>query len=206
MMRKFISVSLLRDIPLALAYYAVCIAALWISDYPVEDWIPTAVVGYVALWLSRLLIVNLVVFALRRLLDYGSEVTERLEVEAERLGIDVRFDSGRGVSPIAAALAPLVLSSVVVAILGLSLTVAGFAVSFLGLAPLDFGFTFAGLLMLGFGLIALVASFVLSYMVFASAEALSNKLRERMSGIEQSEQVVSNLLPANGHRRFDAAA
>lgn len=205
-MRKLINISLLRDLPLALGYYAVCIAALWISDYPVEDWIPTSIVGYVALWLSRLLIVNLVVSVLRWLRDYGSQVADRLDADSERLGIDVRFNSGREVSPIVAMLAWIVLSSVVAAILGLSLTVAGFAVSFLGLAPLALGFTLAGLIMLGIGLTTLIAFFALSIMVFASAEVVSNKLRERMSGIEQSEQVVSNLLPANGGRRLDVAA
>ena len=198
MIREIISIRLLRDFPLALAYCAVCGSALWISNHPVEDWVLTSLIGYVSLWLSRLIIVNLVAFALRRLRDHGLQMVERF-------GMDVEV-SGR-LGPIAVTLVVIVALAVVAVILGLALTAAALVIFYSGLTPLPTGFTLAGAAMLGIGAIVLLTFFALSLMLFAGAEAQLNKLGTRVSQIERSEQVVSNLMPASGPARtLDAAA
>ena len=199
MMREVISIRLFRDVPFALAYYAVCISALWISDYPVDDWILTTLVGYVSLWLSRLIIVNLVASGLRRLRDYGLQIVERF-------GMDVEV-SGR-LGPLAKTLVAIVTLAVVAVMLGLALTVSALTIPYLGLTPLASEFALYGLAMLVAGVFTLMNFFGFSFILFAGAEAfLLSKLGTRVSQIERSEQVVSNLLPANGEARaLDAAA
>ena len=196
-MREIISIRLLRDYPLALAYCAVCTSALWISDYPVEAWIPVSLIGYVSLWLSRLIIVNLAAFALRRLRDHGLQMVERF-------GMDVEV-SGR-LGPIAATLVAIVALAVVAVILGLALTAAALVIFYSSLTPLPPDFMLTGVATLGVGTIALLAFFALSLMLFSRAEAQLNKLGTRVSQIERSEQVVSNLMPASRVKPADAVA
>ena len=184
--------------PFAIAYCIVSTTLLWVFDYPTDEWHWIGLIGYVLLWTSRLIVVNLTVLGLRRLRDYGARVVERF-------GTDVEVGSGLGAP--AKALVFVVLCAVVAVILGLAMTVAALVIFYSGLTPLAPEFIVGGIATLGIGAIALLAFFGFSLMLFAGTEALLNKQGTRVSQIERSEQVVSSLIPASGvARTLDAAA
>ena len=70
-----------RDLPLVIVSTTVWNIVLLLASYPAADWIGAVVLGYVAVWLSRFIIVQSVSLILGMLLKYLKRVAGQLNVE-----------------------------------------------------------------------------------------------------------------------------
>ncbi len=177
----------IEDVLLALVSTTAWLTILWIVDYAVDYWIGVAVIGYVAVWVCRTVISNLTLFLLRRLRRNVLLVAKQLNIDLPSRATD---ETSAGVK----AVAYLVLLSVVATIVGTAVAFTTLITPVAGFPPLAVQFLFAGLTLLAFGLLVLVPFFAFSFMLFTSAEVLSNRVRTRVIQIEQSETAVSRLL------------
>lgn len=184
----------IEDVLLALVSTTAWLTILWIVDYAVDYWVGVVVIGYVAAWASRTVISNLTLFLLRRL-------RRNVLLVAKQLNIDIPSQSTGESTPGVQAVAYLVLLSVVATIVGSAVVLTTLITPVVGFPPLAVQFLFAGLVLLAIGLMVLVPFFALSFMLFASAKALSEVLSSRVSRIEQSEAAISRSRLLTGQRQ-----
>ena len=172
-----------RELLLSFVYTTIWFVTLFAVSYPADMWVGVVVIAYVSLCVSRVLIVNLTVFVLTKLHEYGSQVLARVGIEPPSLtgGPDNRASH-------AATLMFLV--GILATIFGLTLTATGAWASAAGLLPLSRVFDFVGWTTLSVGMGVLVVFFAGSYLLFRGAEALSSKLSSRVNYIERSESLV----------------
>ena len=85
-MKQIISIVPTKELPLAIASITVWNVILLIGGYSTGDWIGVVILGYVAVWVSRLLIVKPVELVSRLNL-------RRLKTTADLMGIELSEES-----------------------------------------------------------------------------------------------------------------
>ena len=146
-MKQIISIVPTKELPLAIASITVWNVILLIGGYSTGDWIGVVILGYIAVWVSRLLIVKPVELVSRLNL-------RRLKTTADLMGIELSEESlaNHKVPLWAALLVGIFVFALLVSILGLAMVITGYLVAFPGLAPLNPGVHFYGLIGLSVGL------------------------------------------------------
>ena len=163
---------ILADIRLALIYGTIWWPLLWLSGHPLEEWAMTAVVLYISLWLSRELIVNLVLFASKLLTDYGRRI-------ANKAGIEISHDRIEQFSTRENLLFVSLVLLLFAAVVGASLSVAMPALVWLGLTPLAAYFIWLGWAFLGLGATGLALIFAVLWLVLVTLDDLVDNLNEK---------------------------
>ena len=172
---------------MALIFGTICWPLLWLSGHPLEEWAATVVVLYTSLWLCKEVIVNLLLFASRRLSDYGNRIVIDAGIELP----DRQIDSFR-------VRQKIVLASTVfamfVSVVGASLSAAIPFMAWLELTPLASYFTWIGWMLFGIGATGLLLFFTL--LTIAAPDNLSDSPNENsmqeMSGFRAIAEKVAN--------------
>ena len=174
----------LRDVPLALAHSILWFVMLWAFDYPVDDRLGIVVAGYLSLWLSRLIISNLVSFVLRRLHQYALRVVGRESLEL------IIEESTINVSARARAIVVVLALAIVSATLGLSFVAIPPIVDYAGLTTLGSYFTLGAWVLLGVSAVTLSVLFTLSFKGWSMIEAGLQEPQIPVIRIEQSRGLL----------------
>ena len=185
----------LHDIQFATAYCVVTITALWVFDHPTDEWRWIGLIGYVLLWTSRLLVVNLTVLGLRRLTNYGRSV-------ANRAGVEIPEGAPEGSTQVVAPVVAFAfLIAMILVIFGLAVSLVVPVVAYFGLTPLAPGFWLAGLIALGVGGVVVALFFGWTLILFKRADAaVSSQTQARDSRIENAGMVASYIRIAVNRR------
>ena len=180
--------------PLALAYTIIWVVVLWAAQYPMDERVGVAIIAYIALWLSKLIIGYGTVALLRALRNYGLRTAEQAGIEISGAG---QARNSTGVN----AVAVVFLLAVIATILGCSLVPTAYIAPAYGMTPLNPYFATIGWIMLIGGVSALTLFFALSYILFKSVESLNTTealskpsvLSSRIIRINESETLVQRL-------------
>ena len=177
-----------RDFKLAIIYATILMPLLWLAGHPVDEWAVTVAVLYVSLWLSREIVVYLVLLVLRSLSNYGTRV-------AEKIGVKVPAEQPTKHGFLSKFFLFAASWLVVYTIVGVSLSVGIPATGLVGITPLlpyfnwfAYGFLFVGGASLSF-------IFVITALAFATADTIHENSRAR---INRFYTITSNVASAVG--------
>ena len=162
---------LLRDVRLAVVHCTVWLLLLWVSSHPLEEWAVTAVVLYLALWLSREIVASLTGFAAGRLVDYGRRTLQKA-------GIEPPDSPPAEYKHIITVLTAVVAILTLTAIVGASLSVGVPSVAWLGLTPLAPYFNWIGWALLTIGIIGVSFYFAVGWLAFVTLDNLLDGQKE----------------------------
>ena len=172
----------IRDVPLALAHSILWFVALWAVDYPIDERLGVVIAGYISLWLSRLVVSNLVSFVLKRLYQYALRVVGQESFELIEKSV-TNLSSIRTV-------AVVLMLAVVSAILGLSFVVIPPIAVYVGLTSLGSYFTLGAWVLLGASSVTLFGLFALSFKGWSMIEAGLREPQVPVIQIEQSQGLL----------------
>ena len=176
----------LRDTPLALVYSLLWLVALWAFQTPADERIVVCVLAYTTLWMSRLVVANLVEFLLSRLYRYTLRV-------ADTWGIEVPDDTYVELSPGARIVLALFVIAAVSGITGLAFSIMTPIGYVMGLSPLGGYFNIAGWVLLGLGALILTILFVVAFATFAVADSLTYDPKIPLNRIERTQVQIRQL-------------
>ena len=174
-----------RDVPLALICATAWLFVLWLAEYPADESVGVAIVGYVALWTSRLIINALALFTLGRLRSLALR-------KADELGVEIPEEPSPAATTIARAAAGVFLLAMLASIVGISVAATVPIVAAVGLPPLAAGFGVFGWTALGIGAFVLAAFFGVPFILFKWTEKVAVNMRRLAVGIN----AISNILSA----------
>lgn len=155
-----------RDVPLAIIYSVVWFVVLWAVGYPTDERVGVAVIAYVALWTSRMIVNALVLFALRQLHSLALR-------KADELDVPIPEEPSPSITTIARAAAVALLLAMFLVILGMSLTATVPIVVLIGLPLLPVGFGAVGGIAFGAGALALSIIFGVPFILFKWPERVA---------------------------------
>ena len=170
----------LRDVPLALAHSVLWFVALWAIDYPIDERLGIIVIGYLALWLARFVVSNLVSLVLERLHQYALRVVDRA-------GIEMPDEPTVEMSGTARALLGLFALAMVLVILGVSFAAIPPIANYVGLTSLGFYFNLAAWVLLGLSALTLTILFAMVFIVLALVNSMSHNPQIPLYPIERSQ-------------------
>ena len=171
----------IRDFKLAALYAAVWILLFWAVGHPIEEWAVTVVVLYVALWISREVVVRAVWLATEALAQRARRV-------AEKFSIDIPDDVPAKLGSRGMLLLTVIIILTFAAVVGASLTAGIPAASLLGLTPLAAYFSWIGWALFGIGLAGMSLILGGAILTFAAAEALLDG-----KGIVRAHAITENV-------------
>ena len=174
-----------RDVPLALICATAWIFVLWLAEYPADESVGVAIIGYVALWTSRLIINALALFTLGRLHNLALK-------KADELGVEIPEEPSPAIATAARAAAGVFLFAMLASIVGISVAATVPIVAAVGLPPLAAGFGVFGWTALGVGAFVLAAFFGVPFILFKWTEKVAVNMRRLAVGIN----AISNILSA----------
>ena len=180
--------SMFRDVPLAFVCATTWFIVLWVMDYPSDYSVGVVVIGYVALWVSKAVLGNLILASLKRLNAYGRKALERAGVDLADQTPDARPARSR----IAAG---VFLLAVIATVVGASALPIAFIAAAVGLPPLDASVTISGAVMFGAGLVAIALFFAFSFALFSMTDSqhATRSVSARISRIEEAELLLRRL-------------
>ena len=177
-----------RDMPLALICATAWIFVLWLVEYPADESVGVAIVGYIALWTSRLIVNALALFTLRRL--------NRLALrKADELGVEIPQEPSPAVATFARAAAGAFLFAMLLAIVGMSVAATVLIVPAVGLPPLAAGFGVFGWTAFGVGASVLLAIVGVPFIMFKWTEKVAVNMRRLSAGISALSDILRAPLP-----------
>ncbi len=166
---------LAREFTLAIGFTTVCLILFAVSGHPVEEWSATAIVLYVSLWFSKEIFLGLLLFAIKRLLRYGSRVMSKAETQLYDIA---SIQSGPGYR-----LFMVIAHSVILAVvLGASLVLGTQAMALLDFTPLADYFNWIGWMLLGVGIAFLSLYLTVMWLAFSTLEKMFGGPVESPSG------------------------
>ena len=174
-----------RDVPLALICATAWLFVLWLVEYPADESVGVAIVGYVALWTSRLIINALALFTLGRLHSLALK-------KADELGVEIPEEPSPAIATAARAAAGVFLFAMLASIVGMSVAATVPIAAAVGLPPLAAGFGVFGWTALGVGAFVLAAFFGVPFILFKWTEKVAVNMRRLAVGIN----AISNILSA----------
>ena len=174
-----------RDVPLALICATAWLFVLWLVEYPADESVGVAIVGYVALWTSRLIINALALFTLGRLRSLALK-------KADELGVEIPEEPSPAIATPARAAAGVFLFAMLASIVGISVAATVPIVAAVGLPPLAAGFGVFGWTAFGVGAFVLAAFFGVPFILFKWTEKVAVNMRRLAVGIN----AISNILSA----------
>ncbi len=177
------------DLKLALGYATLWFIVFRVTGYPLDSWALAAAIFYIALWLSREIVVLSVSLVLKRLAAYGRRVVQKIEGELPEVGTA----SGRR-SPSKLALATSIL--VVSIILGLSLSVGIPVVGLYGGFPLPSYLSWIAWALLGVGTAGLGMILAFFVLLFLAVETLNDNFGASVASVEAVSSGVAGLTGA----------
>ena len=182
------SLSLFREVPLAIVYATIWCIVLWMAGYPADERVGVAVIAYIAFWVSRAVIGNVTLVLLKALRRYGLKT-------AEQAGIEISDNSEAKGSAGSNIVVTLILLSVLATVLGWALVPVTYIAPVVGLSQIGNAFAIAGLAMLAVGMFALALFFILSFALFTMTESMHKvrNLNDRINRIEESESLLQRL-------------
>ena len=166
-----------NNIKLAVLHAIAWPLLFWVSGHPLEEWALTALVMYMAHWLSREVIVGLAMFALRRLTVRGRRALRNARIEVPNI-------PGDEVSPRVRLLAMFVIALLFFTVVGASLSVGVPVLSWLGLTPLAAYFVWGGWTMLAVGAVGLLFILGALGLALAIVDNASADISKGLSGVE----------------------
>ena len=131
-MKQIVDFAPTRDIPLVIISTTVWNVVLFLGDYSAADWIGVVVLGYIAVWISRLIIVRPVGLVLRILLEYIKKVASQLDIDVSEEAI-----AKRSLPNWAMAVMVVFSLAVTASIFGLAIVATSSIARYAGLAPLN---------------------------------------------------------------------
>lgn len=174
-----------RDVPLAFICATAWFFVLWLVEYPADESVGVAIVGYIALWTSRLMVNALALFTLRRLHSLALR-------KADEFGVEIKEEP----SPTTAAVARLAVAAFLVAMLlaivGLSVVATAPIVTAVDLPPLAAGFGVFGWTALGVGAFVLAMILGVPFILFRWLEAVAVNMRRLTTGINAISDALSS--------------
>ena len=170
----------LRDVPLTLAHSILWFVALWVVDYPIDERLGIVVIGYLALWLSRLVVSNLMSLVLERLHQHALRVVDRA-------GIELPEEPTVETSGIARASLVLFVLAMALVIFGVSFAAIPPIAGYVGLTSLGFYFNLAAWVLLGLSALTLTILFAMAFIVLALVDSMSHNPQIPLHPIERSQ-------------------
>ena len=177
-----------RDVPLALVCSTIWFVVLWAANYPEDERVGVAIVGYVALWASRWAVNALALFTLRRL--------NRLALrKADEFGVEIPQEPSPAVATFARAAAGAFLFAMILAIVGMSAAATVPIAAAVGLPPLAAGFGVFGWTAFGVGASVLLAIVGVPFILFKWTEKVAVNMRRLSAGISALSDILRAPLP-----------
>ena len=155
-----------RDVPFALVCAIIWFVVLWADGYPTDERVGVALIAYVALWTSRMIINALALSALKRL----HSLTLR---KADELGVAIPEEPSPAIATTARAVVAVFLLAMFSAIVGMSVIAAIPIVVLVGLPPLSAGFGVFGLAAFGAGAFVFAAVVGVPFVLFKWPERVA---------------------------------
>ena len=162
---------MVAEIKLALTYGTVWLFLMWASGHPLDEWAVTSLVLYIALWMSKEILLRLGLFALRRLSEYGKRVVLKAGVE-----LPEKLSPGRSFA--ARMLSAGVILMMFAVVVGASLNFGIPAAAMIGITPVAHYFIWVGWGLLSIGLAILSLFFIVAWLAFAIVDNLVDGLNE----------------------------
>ena len=156
---------LAREFTLAIACTTVCLVLFTVSGHPVEEWAAAAVILYVSLWLSKEILLSLLLFATKRLLRYGIRAMSKVD---SQLHDTASMQLGPGYRLFAIITHSMILS----AVLGASLSLGIQALALLNLSPLAHYLSWIGWTLLSVGITFLTLYLAFMWLAFSTLEKM----------------------------------
>ena len=172
-----------RDVPLAIICGSVWFLVLWLVNYPADESVGVAIVAYIALWASSMIINGLALFALRRLRSLALR-------KADELGVAIPEEPSPAIAKIARAFVAVFLTAMFLAIIGLSLVATVPIVAWVGLPPLSAGFGAIGGTAFGAGALVLAMIFGVPFILFKWTEKVAVNMRRLAVGISAVSDII----------------
>ena len=186
---KFLEFVPLRDAPLALVYSLLWLVALWAFQTPADERIVVCVLAYTTLWVSRLVVANLVVFIQNRLRLFALNTLQ----EAKSSEIVFPDETPAGFSTGIKIAQILLMLAVIAEILGLAFSIMNPIGHVMGLTPLGGHFSILGWTLLGLGTLTLSLLFTISFSVYAVVKSLIHDSESPLNRIDQSQGWIRKL-------------
>ena len=174
-----------RDVPLALICATAWLFVLWLAEYPADESVGVAIIGYVALWTSRLIVNALALFALRRLHSLALR-------KADELGVEIPEEPSPSIAAIARLAVTSFLIAMLLAIVGLSVVATVPIAAAVDLPPLAAGFGVFGWTALGVGSFVLAMILGVPFILFRWLEAVAVNMRRLTTGINAISDALSS--------------
>lgn len=172
-----------RDVPLALICATVWFLVLWLVNYPADESVGVAIVAYIALWASSMIINGLALFALRRLHSLALR-------KADELGVAIPEEPTPAITPAARLAVVALLLAMFLAIIGLSLIATVPIVAWVGLPPLAAGFGMVGGIAFIAGALVLAMIFGVPFILFKWTEKVAVNMRRLAVGINAVSDII----------------
>ena len=175
-----------RDLKLALGYATLWFIIFGIMSYPLDSWALAAAIFYIALWVSRVIVVAAVSFALKRLAAYGRRIVQKIGGElSEGEVVSERH------SPSKLVFATTIL--VIFTVLGLSLSVGIPVVGMYGGASLPLYFSWIAWALLGVGVVGISLILTFLALLFSTVETLYDNFEVGVASVEAVSNGVAVL-------------
>ena len=174
-----------RDVPLALICATAWLFVLWLAEYPADESVGVAIIGYVALWTSRLIVNALALFTLGRLRSLALR-------KADELGVEIPEEPSQSIAAIARLAVTAFLIAMLLAIVGLSVVATVPIAAAVGLPPLAAGFGVFGWTALGVGSFVLAMILGVPFILFRWLEAVAVNMRRLTTGINAISDALSS--------------
>ncbi len=155
----------IKDFKLAAVHGVVWVLLLLTTRHPAEEWAVVLSAMYIALWLSREIVVNLMELVGDRLTEYGRRTLKKA-------GVELPDEPPAEYRSIVTLLAVSVGLLMIATIVGASLSVGIPAMRFLGLTPLASYLNWIGWMLLGIGMIGLSSLFAAVWSVYVKLNTL----------------------------------
>ena len=172
-----------RDVPLALICATVWFLVLWLVNYPADESVGVAIVAYIALWTSRMIINGLALFALRQLHNLALR-------KADELDVTIPEEPSPAIAKIARAVVVIFLLAMLLAIVGLSIIATVPIVAAVGLPPLAAGFGVFGWIAFVAGALVLAMIFGVPFILFKWTEKVAINMRRLAVGINAVSDII----------------
>jgi len=186
---KFLEFVPLRDAPLVLVYSLLWLVGLWAFRTPEDERIAVCILAYATLWVSRLVVTNLVVFIQNRLRLFALNTLQEAK-SSEIVFPDktpVGFRTGIKIAQI------LLMLAVIAEILGLAFSLMTPIGHMTGLTPLGEHFSIVGWTLLGLGTLTLSILFSISFSVYAIVKSLTHDPESPLNRMDQSQGWIRKL-------------
>ncbi len=155
-----------RDVPLAIVHSVAWFVVLWAVGYPTDERIGVALIAYIALWTSRMIINALALSALKRLHSLALR-------KADELGVAIPEEPSPAIATTARAVVAVFLLAMLSAIVGMSIIAAVPIVVLVGLPPLAIGFGVVGGIAFGAGALVFAAIVGVPFILFKWPERVA---------------------------------